>query len=343
MALRLSFVSAHLKSQTLHIPIDNGCHILTLPTEIMADIFVDFLPDYPERPPITGLLSPALLGQICRNWREIAFDTPRLWRAIDLYLFDEGSTALDAQLDVLTTWLSRSKDCSLSLSFEIEEDFTSPKLPHFKAALLSRSADWEHIRLIIPFDDLLWIDGLFPLLHDLTLAPNDYSVAEDATTLFQDAPALKSVVIGRLFNPSQVVLPWSQLTSIAAELLFTHAAADVLRQAPALVNFICAVWGNDTPLTAVPPLIHLESLILRDKNRRPYGYTLLFDALTAPALRHLTISERPLDDNPISTIAAFLSRSCCSLQSLHVEKAQLPLAAYCAAFPSIPIIYVNAE
>jgi hypothetical protein len=66
------------------------------------------------------------------------------------------------QLDVLITWLSRSKNCSLSLSFEIDEDFTSPKLSHFKAALLSRSADGEHIRLIIPFDDLRWLDRSFP-------------------------------------------------------------------------------------------------------------------------------------------------------------------------------------
>jgi hypothetical protein len=163
--------------------------------------------------------------------------------------------------------------------------------------------------------------------------------------VFGDAPQLKSVVLGDLFNPARVVLPWSQLTSITAEWLATTVTADVLRQAPALVNFICTVRGNYIPLTAVPlaPLIHLESLILRDENIRPYAYTLLLDALTAPALRYLTISECQLDDKPISTIAAFLSRSCCSLQSLHVEKAKLPQAAYCAAFPSIPIIYVNAE
>ncbi|KAJ7257123.1 hypothetical protein C8J57DRAFT_1009053, partial [Mycena rebaudengoi] len=89
---------------------------LTLPVESTSEIFIHFLPDYPERPPITGLLFPALLGQICRKWREIAFDTPRLWRAINIYLSGERITVLDVQLDVLTTWLSRSKNCSLSLS-----------------------------------------------------------------------------------------------------------------------------------------------------------------------------------------------------------------------------------
>ncbi|KAJ6459557.1 hypothetical protein C8R45DRAFT_1030413 [Mycena sanguinolenta] len=58
--------------------------VLTLPKEIVAEIFVRFLPDYPSRPPLVGLHSPFLLTQICRPWREIASTTPTLWRAIPL-------------------------------------------------------------------------------------------------------------------------------------------------------------------------------------------------------------------------------------------------------------------
>ncbi|KAJ7258882.1 hypothetical protein C8J57DRAFT_952107, partial [Mycena rebaudengoi] len=85
-----------------------------LPVEITSEIFIAFLPTYPECPPMTGLLPPALLGQVCRHWRAIAFDTPSLWRAIQIYLHNISSLA--AQLNVLTSWLSRSKNCSLSLS-----------------------------------------------------------------------------------------------------------------------------------------------------------------------------------------------------------------------------------
>ncbi|KAJ7252245.1 hypothetical protein C8J57DRAFT_1520084 [Mycena rebaudengoi] len=52
--------------------------VLTLPAEITSEIFIHFLPIYPLRPPPTGLLSPALLGQICRKWRDVALGTPRL-------------------------------------------------------------------------------------------------------------------------------------------------------------------------------------------------------------------------------------------------------------------------
>jgi hypothetical protein len=70
---------------------------------------------------------------------------------------------------VLTTWLLCSKDCRLSLSFEMQIQLqSSPKLPYFTAALISHSQRREHIRLQIPFKDLRWLDRPFPLLRDLT-------------------------------------------------------------------------------------------------------------------------------------------------------------------------------
>ncbi|KAJ7256727.1 hypothetical protein C8J57DRAFT_1517363 [Mycena rebaudengoi] len=288
--------------------------VLTLPTEIPAEIFINFLPAYPGRPPFSGLPSPALLGQICQNWRQIAFNTPRLWRAIHTYISSGEESTLEAQLILLTTWLSRSKNCSLSLSLGM--DVMSPKLPHFTAALISQSERWEHIQLLIPFDDLRWLDRPFPLLRDLTFEPVDDSVPESAIMVFREAPQLKSVVFGVMFDLSQLVLPWSQLTSITAEEIEPAVAADMLA-------------------ITVPPLIHLESLLLHDCRDTQ---KLLLDALTAPALRQLPISEPELGDEPLSTITAFLSRSRCSLQSLHATHAELPLTAYRAAFPSIPII-----
>ncbi|KAJ7742565.1 hypothetical protein B0H16DRAFT_1247778, partial [Mycena metata] len=60
--------------------------VLTLPPEVMSEIFVHFLPVYPKRAPQKGLLSPSTLGQICCLWREIAFSTPQLWRTVKIFL-----------------------------------------------------------------------------------------------------------------------------------------------------------------------------------------------------------------------------------------------------------------
>ncbi|KAJ7187330.1 hypothetical protein C8R46DRAFT_1059491 [Mycena filopes] len=60
--------------------------VLTLPNEIVSEIFIRVLPPYPECPPWKGSLSPSLLTQICRKWREIALSTPELWRAMAFIL-----------------------------------------------------------------------------------------------------------------------------------------------------------------------------------------------------------------------------------------------------------------
>ncbi|KAJ7258871.1 hypothetical protein C8J57DRAFT_1233867 [Mycena rebaudengoi] len=142
-----------------------------------------------------------------------------------------------------------------------------------------------------------------------------------------------------MFNPSQVVLLWSQLTSITAGNINPVMAADILRQANSLVNVTCTLRVHITVPGVVPPLIHLESLTLRDYHSLD-APKLLLDALTAPELRHLTISEFDLGKEPLSTIAAFLSRSHCVLDSLHVTHSGLYEADYRAAFPSIGVIEV---
>ncbi|KAJ7659328.1 hypothetical protein DFH06DRAFT_1195491 [Mycena polygramma] len=46
--------------------------VLTLPNELVSEIFIHFLPIYPSCPPLTGCLSPYTLLGICRKWREVS-------------------------------------------------------------------------------------------------------------------------------------------------------------------------------------------------------------------------------------------------------------------------------
>ncbi|KAJ7470992.1 hypothetical protein FB451DRAFT_324350 [Mycena latifolia] len=88
--------------------------VLTLPTEIVSEIFTHFVPVYPACPPLVGLLSPSTLGQVCRKWRQIAISTPSLWRAIRLDL--DNRINRPTQLRLLDTWLERSRTSPLSIS-----------------------------------------------------------------------------------------------------------------------------------------------------------------------------------------------------------------------------------
>ncbi|KAJ7831083.1 hypothetical protein B0H13DRAFT_2371615 [Mycena leptocephala] len=92
--------------------------VLTLPNEIVSDIFIHFLPAYPLCPPLTGLLSPTLLTHICRRWREIALGTPALWSTISTSYHD--GIPLKQKAHILDLWLKSSRFRPLSLRINNE-------------------------------------------------------------------------------------------------------------------------------------------------------------------------------------------------------------------------------
>ncbi|KAJ7073879.1 hypothetical protein C8F01DRAFT_1098606 [Mycena amicta] len=95
--------------------------VLTLPNEIVAEIFVHYLPAYPDHPPLVGPGSPTYLLGICRLWRSIALHSPALWRAIQVG--DTGCEGVDEQdLEVAKHWLQRSGASPVSLHFHFGHD-----------------------------------------------------------------------------------------------------------------------------------------------------------------------------------------------------------------------------
>ncbi|KAJ7280906.1 hypothetical protein C8J57DRAFT_962701, partial [Mycena rebaudengoi] len=213
---------------------------LTLPIKITSEIFVHFLPSYPERPPATGPLSPRLLGQICWKWREIAFGTPQLWRAIELRPRKASRTMA---LNLLTTLVARSKNCSLSISLHYaranELDDEIDLIP-FVETIIPHSERWEYIDFVLPIEALRSIGSDFPLLRSLTVGPSEHTEDPGASmSLFGNAPDLKVVTLIHSFVVSVIELPWSQFTSISAFILFDTECAEILRHASALVEFHC--------------------------------------------------------------------------------------------------------
>ncbi|KAJ7431184.1 hypothetical protein B0H11DRAFT_863823 [Mycena galericulata] len=171
--------------------------ILALPNELTTKIFTHFLPAYPECAPLSGLFSPALLGQICQQWREIAFGTPGLWRSVKLYLkrreyhyrFDG---ILDIRLDLLKKWLDRSRNCplSISLGYHRNTDPTLPELRPFTNEVLSHSTRWEQLILFGPAHNFSWIVGPLPILRDLTLRDSAWT---GSISVFRHAASLRRV------------------------------------------------------------------------------------------------------------------------------------------------------
>ncbi|KAJ7262479.1 hypothetical protein C8J57DRAFT_1719386 [Mycena rebaudengoi] len=353
LALEKSLSTAHRRRQNLHTRLNGYKYpILSLPTEITSIIFGHFIPDYPTRPQLTGPVSPTILGQICRKWRDIALDSPRLWKSMQWQL---GTTSTsNALLHLLQTWLGRSGDLPLSICLEYgstEYPHAEPSLlPDFVRAILSHSKRWEYIRLALPEAVFALIGDSandFPLLRHFDLQPPRTGLWTGPHTPFRNAPNLTSARLGG-YSSTSVTLPWAQLTRIHVSGYDPLAVEDILRAATSLVEFKAIhIRSEDEIPDDLPPLMYLKTLSFIDDFSRPDRYRnaqeLVLDALTAPALRSLAVSERQLGANAISTITSFLSRSQCRLKSLHVSHASLSKAKYCAAFPSVKSIHFRTS
>ncbi|KAJ7256941.1 hypothetical protein C8J57DRAFT_1721253 [Mycena rebaudengoi] len=156
VVLELSLGSIHLEQATLRVPSSKSCPILTIPTEIMSEIFITFLPAYPERPPATGRFSLRFWNRsagIGMRWHSTlpGYGEPlkytSAWEAPWMHNHNQMCSPLG----------SRDRETVLCLSSSKQTPILPP--PHFTAALLSHSKRWEHITLIIPFD-LRWLEGL---------------------------------------------------------------------------------------------------------------------------------------------------------------------------------------
>ncbi|KAF7334524.1 F-box domain-containing protein [Mycena venus] len=302
--------------------------VLTLPTEIVSEIFIHFLPPYPHCPPLTGILSPTVLTQICRQWRELALANPMLWRAIPVNL-DEG-IPLQQRTHICDVWLSRSR-CPLSIQIVGfgEEEYFSDVL----TSVFSHRVRWEYLELSegMPFN-LSAIEGPMPLVRDLHLSLLD-SVLEDKVA-FYEMPMLRTVFLNSCAVAS-VILPWIQLTSLTLYNVYPSECSPILQQTPNLVQCKLHVWlerRNPHPEPDIE-LPNLESLVLRDFGSSPLGYLQTF---LIPALRSLSVPERLVWPNPIESLASFITKSGCRLQQVRITgESSVPEASYRDAMRSV--------
>ncbi|KAK6975050.1 hypothetical protein R3P38DRAFT_3295841 [Favolaschia claudopus] len=181
--------------------------VLSLPNEIVSEIFIHFLPAYPNRPPLTGLRSPTLLTHICSKWRYIALTNPELWRAFKLPCLAEN-------------WLLRTGGCPLSVEIdESEADLTTQE--HSYLFMASRREHWEYLEFKAPRVNLALFDGSLPLLRFLRLDLSLYS----ANITLHRVPRLRSVALAGLAT-ARATLPWAQLTSLALERVLPAESED---------------------------------------------------------------------------------------------------------------------
>ncbi|KAJ7932352.1 hypothetical protein B0H13DRAFT_1701265 [Mycena leptocephala] len=213
--------------------------VLTLPNEIVSEIFMHFLPACPEYPPLTGLLSPTLLTHICRKWQEIVLGTPALWSAISAY----KDIPSEQTARIFDTWLKRSRFCPLSVQIIDVTD-----VAEILAAVVPHRARWEYLDLYLSPSDLRILDGPMPLLRHLDLFL-DFPVVATEVFTFREVPLLRTAILND-DAASSLVLPWAQLTSLTLVTVYPRAYVPILQKTTNLIRCeleVCFDSDNDGP------------------------------------------------------------------------------------------------
>ncbi|KAK7017592.1 F-box domain-containing protein [Favolaschia claudopus] len=306
--------------------------VLTLANEVIAEIFVHFIPEYPACPPLAGLQSPILLTHICRLWREIAHSTPKLWRAVSLSSRDSFS------LDPNNIWLSRAGCFPLAIRMNEIDEYNVVE-PSLVAAILTHRLRCEYLELRL--DDhvpsLPHIEGDFPLLKHLDL---ELELEPDDKIEFSSVPMLRSAML-EVYAARWVVLPWSQLTTLALHTITPENCVPILEKVTNLSECSLDLYIGNENYIADPHIMlpHLKSL----KANGDGSMNTLLDSFTLPLLSKLDVCEKLLGPNPISPLTTFISRSECKLQCLRISCMQAGSATYSAAFPSIQELIFETE
>ncbi|KAJ7353205.1 hypothetical protein DFH08DRAFT_774177 [Mycena albidolilacea] len=307
--------------------------VLTLPNEIVSQIFVHFLPAFPHYPPPIGLLSPYLLCQICQKWRDIALATPALWSVISLSFHKAGR--VPQKLHYLQTSIERSGSCRLSLKLATRLDDS------YLAELVHMVID--HFRRVEYLDLSHWPAFGFPTDAELSLPflrglkLGDYFNAPVTRIM---APVLQQVVLQDFGGLDNSFFPWSQLTAITVEWIRLDGYSYLINQLVNVVYCNLGLCATDQLSLQDVTLSHLETFILRIflGNHLPPGSGIMA-TLTLPALRRLQITETLLagEDDPVNSIASLVTRSGCNLRELSIPDASTAHERYRDTFPSTSI------
>ncbi|KAJ7777135.1 hypothetical protein B0H16DRAFT_948840 [Mycena metata] len=279
--------------------------ILILPNELTSEIFINCLS--PGRVMPTPLAPPLLLAQVCSQWRAIALALPELWSRVRPRRLSPNTVQL------LNLWLHRAGTLPISIGLSSQ----SP-LPHTLPSWAAlHSNKWEHVSLVLRDIDLAqfatWIK--VAALKTLVIGPSERTRGPIPFVRgFKMAPHLHEVTLLRELRPSNIDLPWDQLTTLNATGLAVPDAS--IAQFPS------------------PRLRHpnLRQLILQ------YGtdHIDLLQQLELPSLTRIQLSL----ESGVENVTRFLefAAQCPNIQHMSVEAASLSPAEFIQCLTATPAV-----
>lgn len=301
-----------------------------VPPELLAEIFISCLPTgEPMNMVPSSTVAPMLLCCVCSGWRQVAIQTPLLWRM---------GAFLPPQIEMAVLWISRSG--SLPLKFfmcrliRIPNTVRTPLLAEFMSTILSSIHHWAMFKIDLGTDGEygMAMHGLgrysfiAPWLHTVAIMRygQEIPLPEWLITVIQSTPALHHLTIPTICGLSAVSYP--HLTHIKVAHLDVWQALRVLHGCPGLLscNFDICPANNTSINTASSgvPLTHqsLKSLSV-DSSSPPEDVSVFFNNVTFPTLQSLmdTFWEHSDGFRRGPALLGFLSHSSCRLDHLYLR------------------------
>ncbi|KAF7964874.1 hypothetical protein HWV62_10058 [Athelia sp. TMB] len=307
--------------------------IRIVPPEIFAEIFSYLKGDYRDKAPAQARTETLLPTHVCQRWREIALSTPTLWNNIYINGGSVPKSVRDSEVECTSAWLSRAKDCPLSInlrrskSWSLDHDFeTDGAWNMIFDMLLRRSHRWQHaILLSTSKTDFSGLRNNLPLLETLEInCPLGH--VRVAGNAFEIAPRLSSVTLSQ--GSDIGILPWAQLKIFVTDSTLTLLESLVLLQKiPNIVSFSTRISYEEVEawrfVNAPLQMSKLESLSMTEI--MPLSVDGCLTCLKLPSLKSIkiigTYPPNAASDNCAFAIMSMIQRSSCSIKSLEVRSA----------------------
>ncbi|KAF7375560.1 F-box domain-containing protein [Mycena sanguinolenta] len=298
--------------------------VLSLPVETTAEIFRHCIPAQSNLGK-SSTEAPWVLAQICRQWRQIALNTPYLWQS---FLFRDG----EASMELLHLWLSRSGGLPLKLNLTSIDPFGVESL--IETSLL-HCHRWQDVKFRLPngsFSGLDLRDVSLPLLQSISLRGDLWSRKPIVDTFtIADAPSLRHVDLSTLPS-TKLDIPWARMTTLTLlQNIPLRECMPLLKKCRNLVNLTVSTTGPAATHTDLVTLTSLETLTCN------LGGASVLQNLTLPHLVRLVVTSFS-DEAYVPGFSAFINRSTCPLQFLTVQdttrSSLSALAAFLRAVPN---------
>lgn len=199
-------MESNIENHVLSLPV-----IQRLPVELLAEIFLLCIST--RSPPMIHVSTepPTSLCRVCRTWREVALNLPRLWTAlsVDMDALAVGAEENKSLPDLVHQWVARASHLPLTFRFKLTR-FGADESTAFNAFVAPFAHRLRHLDMISWIDPKLWSRSQlqFPVLEAVILRHR----LADADVNF--AP----------FIPlAQLLLPWNQLTHLFTDYVFGFA------------------------------------------------------------------------------------------------------------------------